>query len=206
MAIVPPAGRSLLARAPAPDEAAIHALAAESGPERNLRRFPVPTAIGGEFVYRLDPEWLESSPSHLATERTYVEFQGRTAFGDRSEFPFYARSADWQESDRLMAGIITAFGSPTGVINVGGHGEFRGTMTKSFKSPLIEGEFVGARHARVGRGVGARGRAVCRSRTATWTSRRRWSRAGRRRSRSTAGSRSATRAGTAARRSTPGSC
>jgi hypothetical protein len=141
--IVPPDGRSLLARAPAPEEAAIHALAPEYGPERNLSQFPVPTAVGGEFVYRLSPEWLEVDPSHLATERTYVEFQGRTAFGDRSEFPFYARSADWQESDRLMAGILTAFGSKTRVINVGGHGEFHGMMTKSFKSPLIQGEFLG---------------------------------------------------------------
>jgi len=141
--IVPPDDRSLLARAPAPEEATSHALAPEYGPERDVGRFPVPTAVGGEFVYRLDPEWLEVAPSHLATERTYVEFQGRTAFGDRSEFPFYARSADWQESDRLMAGILTAFGSPTGVINVGGYGEFRGTMTKSFKGPLIQGQFVG---------------------------------------------------------------
>ncbi len=143
VAIVPPEGRWLLGRAPAPEEAAIHALAPEYGPERDVGRFPVPTAVGGEFVYRLDPGWLEVDPSHLATERTYVEFQGRTAFGDWSEFPFYARSADWQESDRLMAGILTAFGSTTSVINVGGHGEFRGTMTKSFKSPLIQGDFLG---------------------------------------------------------------
>jgi len=143
MGIVPPEGRSLLPRETAPEEAAIHALAPEYGPERNLSLFPAPTAVGGEFVYRLSPEWLDVDPSHLATERTYVEFHGRTAFGDRSEFPFYARSADWQESDRLMAGILTAFGLKTGVINVGGHGEFRGTMTKSFRSPLIQGEFLG---------------------------------------------------------------
>ncbi len=143
MGIVPPEGRSLLPREAAPEEAAIHALAPEYGPERNLSLFPAPTAVGGEFVYSLSPEWLEVAPSHLATERTYIEFQGRTAFGDRSEFPFYARSADWQESDRLMAGILTAFGSKTGVINVGGHGEFRGTMTRSFRSPLIQGEFLG---------------------------------------------------------------
>jgi hypothetical protein len=143
LTVAPPPGRSLLARAPAPEESEIHALPPEYGPERDVNRFPLPTAIGGDFVYRLDPEWLDVEPSHLATERTYVEFQGRTAFGDRSEFPFFARSADWQESDRLMAGILTAFGSPTGIIRVGGHGEFRGTMTKSFKSPLIEGDFVG---------------------------------------------------------------
>jgi len=143
VSVVPPAGQGLLAPSPGPEDAAIHALAPEFGPERDLNRFPKPTAIGGEFTYRFDPEWLDVEPSHLATERTYVEFQGRTAFGDRSEFPFYARSADWQESDRLMAGIITAVGSPTGVINVGGFGEFRGTMTKSFRDPLIQGDFVG---------------------------------------------------------------
>jgi hypothetical protein len=143
MTVAPPAGRSLLARDPAPEEAEVYALPPEYGPERDVSRLPTPTAIGGEFGYRLDPEWLQVEPSHLATERTYVEFEGRTAFGDRSDFPFYARSADWQESDRLMAGILTAFGSRTGVINVGGHGEFRGRMTKSFKSPLIQGDFVG---------------------------------------------------------------
>ena len=143
VAVVPPDGRTVLTRHAAPAEAAIHALGPEYGPERDVNRFPVPTPVGGEFSYRLSPEWLEVDPSHLATERTYVEFQGRTAYGNRSSFPFYARSADWQESDRLMAGILTAFGSPTRVIAVGGHGEFRGTMTKSFGNPLIEGEFLG---------------------------------------------------------------
>jgi hypothetical protein len=141
--VAPPEGVSLLGRAPSPDEAAIHDEPPEYGPERSLRLFPKPTAIGGDVTYRFDPEWIDVSPSVMATERTYVEFQGRTAYGDRSEFPFYARSADWQESDRLLAGIITAFGSPTGVVTVGGWGEFRGTMTKSFKSPLVQGDFSG---------------------------------------------------------------
>jgi hypothetical protein len=141
--IAPPAGIAVLPRAPMAAESEIHAEPPEYGPERNLHLFPKPTAVGGELTYRFDPEWVDVAPSHLATERTYVEFQGRTAYGDRSEFPFYARSADWQESDRLLAGIITAFGSPTGVITVGGHGEFHGAMTKSFKAPLIQGEFAG---------------------------------------------------------------
>jgi hypothetical protein len=141
--VVPPPGRSVLGPAAGPQEAAIHAEAPAFGPERNLQRFPNATVVGGEFTYRFSPEWLDVAPSHLATERTYVEFEGRTAYGDRSQFPFYARSADWQESDRLLAGIITAFGSPTGVITVGGFGEFRGTMTKSFKAPLVQGNFVG---------------------------------------------------------------
>ena len=86
---------------------------------------------------------MDVEPSYIATDRVYVEFEGRTAYGDRSRFPFYARSADWQAGDRLLAGIITAFGSTTGVIKVGGWGEFRGTMTESFKDPRIEGTFKG---------------------------------------------------------------
>lgn len=141
--VVPPAGRELLGPAAAPREADIRALAPEYGPERDVSRFPKKTAIGGEFTYRLEPEWFAVEPSHLATDRTYVEFEGGTAFGARSTFPFHARSADWQESDRLLAGIISAFGSPTGIIKVGGSGEFRGTMTKSFTDPRIEGDFIG---------------------------------------------------------------
>lgn len=141
--VVPPAGTTLLERAASPSEAAIHAEPPEYGPERNVEHFPKPTSIGGDFAYTFGPEWFEVAPSHLATERTYVDFEGRTKYGDDSEFPFYARSADWQESDRLLAGIITAFGSPTGIITVGGHGEFRGTMTKSFKDPLVQGSFTG---------------------------------------------------------------
>jgi hypothetical protein len=141
--VVPPSDRPVLTREPRPEEAAIHALAPAYGPERDLSRFPAPTPVGGELTYRFDPEWLYVSPSHLATGRTYVEFEGRTAYGTDSRFPFYARSADWQESDRVMAGVLTAFGSPTGVILVGGYGEFRGTMTKAFRGPLIQGDFAG---------------------------------------------------------------
>jgi hypothetical protein len=143
--VTPPAGHDVLTRTRGPSEAAIDAEPPEIGPEPDVNRYPRPTPVGGEFIYRFGPEWLEVAPSHLATQRTYVEFQGRTAYGAQSEFPFYARSADWQESDRLLAGIITAFGSPTGIIRVGGHGEFRGTMTKAFRDPRIEGDFVGDR-------------------------------------------------------------
>ncbi|HEY3383276.1 MAG TPA: translocation/assembly module TamB domain-containing protein [Vicinamibacterales bacterium] len=139
--VTPPAGRTVLTRAALPSESAIHDEPPLTGPEPNPTLWPRPKAIGGEFLYRFDPDWVDVAPSHLATERTYVEFQGRTAYGVKSQFPFYARSADWQESDRLLAGIISAFGSPTGVIKVGGHGEFHGTMTKAFTEPRIEGQF-----------------------------------------------------------------
>lgn len=139
----PPAGITLLGRAEASHEAAIHAAPLVAGPEAPLDVAARATPVGGHLVYRYGPEWVDVEPSVMATDRVYVEFEGRTAYGERSRFPFYARSADWQEGDRLLAGIITAFGSPTGVIKVGGWGEFEGTMVDSFRSPRIEGTFRG---------------------------------------------------------------
>ena len=65
-------------------------------------------------------------------ERLNQEFEGRTAFGDRSEIPFNVSSIDWQESDRLMASFMTAFGKPTGEIAVGGRGQLNGVMLGEF--------------------------------------------------------------------------
>jgi hypothetical protein len=72
-----------------------------------------PVPIGGEFVYEYGPDWIEVQPSHIATESTYVEVQGRTKYGEESDLPFHVSSADWQESDRVFAGVLTAFGSQT---------------------------------------------------------------------------------------------
>jgi hypothetical protein len=102
-------------------------------------------AVGGELVWKLDPEWITISPSWMATEHTFVAFQGRTAFGERSAIPFHVTSADWQESDRVLAGIMTAFGAPTGAVPVGGYGEFDGTMRLAFRKPRVEGHFSGER-------------------------------------------------------------
>ena len=99
--------------------------------------------IGGELEYAFGPEWIELAPSRVATRRTYVEFEGRTAYGERSRIPFHVTSADWQESDRLLAGILTAFGAPTRVVAVGGYGQFEGVMLGSFRAPRVEGRFAG---------------------------------------------------------------
>lgn len=102
--------------------------------------------IAGRISYRLDPEWIAIAPgSWAATEKTYVEFQGRTAWAQRSNLPFHVTSLDWQESDRVLAGIMTAFGAPTGLIEIGGRGEFDGTMYGAFSRPRIEGRFTGDR-------------------------------------------------------------
>ena len=87
-----------------------------------------------------------------------MEFQGRTAYGERSQIPFHVTSLDWQESDRVLAGIMTAFGAPTGAVPIGGIGEFDGVMLGAFSKPRIEGTFTGDRHAGVGRRLGRRRR------------------------------------------------
>ena len=101
--------------------------------------------VAGRIEYRMDPEWISLGPSRVATPKTYVEFQGQTAYGQRSRIPFHVTSLDWQESNRVLAGIMTTFGSATGAIPVGGHGEFDGVMLESFTRPRIEGVFSGDR-------------------------------------------------------------
>ncbi|MBA2603271.1 MAG: translocation/assembly module TamB domain-containing protein [Acidobacteria bacterium] len=99
--------------------------------------------VTGRIQYTLDPSWITLGESWVATPRTYVEFQGRTDYGQKSNIPFHVTSLDWQESDRVLAGIMTAFGSPTGAIPIGGYGEFDGVMLESFAHPRIEGTFSG---------------------------------------------------------------
>ena len=109
----------------------------------HLPQTPVP--LRADLVYGYGPEWVDIGPSRLATPETYVELEGRTAYGDRSKIGFHVTSADWQESDRVFAGALTAFGSRTGVISVGGHGTFDGVLINSVRRPRIEGRFAGGR-------------------------------------------------------------
>jgi TamB, inner membrane protein subunit of TAM complex len=104
-------------------------------PRRSLGYLP----IAGKVVYAIDPEWIRLERSWAATERTYVEFDGQTAYGQRSRIPFHVTSLDWQKSDRLLAGIMTAFGAPTGAVPVGGYGEFDGVLLDAFTRPRIQG-------------------------------------------------------------------
>ena len=104
-----------------------------------LSSFP----IGGELAYTFDPERITLAPSWMATPRTYVAFEGRTAYGERSRFPFHVTSADWQESDRVLAGLLTAFGAPTREVAVSGYGQFDGVMVGALRQPRVEGRFAG---------------------------------------------------------------
>ncbi len=104
---------------------------------------PARVSMGGSLVYTFDPEVIDLSPSYVATPRTFVRFQGRTAYGDRSRIAFHVTSGDWGESDHLLAGVLTAFGSPTQTIEVGGAGTFDGVMLGAFRRPRVEGQFSG---------------------------------------------------------------
>jgi hypothetical protein len=98
-------------------------------------------AVGGRLTYRYDRDWVEMSDGRFTTPATDVAFGGRTAFGDNSQIPFHVVSTDLGESDRALAGIMTAFGAPTSPISVGGSADFSGTMLESFRSPRVEGVF-----------------------------------------------------------------
>ncbi len=141
--VAAPPGQPIMTREFQPDVlAAEEALAPEAGPfnpNASLGYLPV----AGRIVYALDPGWITLDRSWAATPKTYVDFQGRTAYGERSQIPFHVTSLDWLESDRLLAGIMTAFGSPTGAVLVGGSGQFDGVMLKGFTKPRIEGHFTG---------------------------------------------------------------
>ena len=109
---------------------------------------PVPLAdhipIAGDVAYRYGPDSVEVNNGHFITEKTNVAFGGRTAWnGDQSAFHFHVVSNDWQESDEVLAGILTDFGSRTGSVNFGGRGEFDGDMSGPMRRPRVEGRFSG---------------------------------------------------------------
>ena len=143
LAVEPPAGvqpmtASLAAADAADADHAFH----EWGP---FAPAPLPShlPIAGDLTFRFDPEQVYIDASRFATEHTHVTFQGATAWGDRSRLAFHVTSDDWQESDQLLAGIMSDFGAPRNPVTFGGRGEFDGTMTGPFRAPRVEGEFSG---------------------------------------------------------------
>lgn len=104
---------------------------------------PAHLPVAGEVAYRYSADDVTFAPSRFVTERTHVTFEGSTAYGDRSRMAFHVVSGDWQESDQLLAGIMTDFGSRTGPVTFGGRGEFDGVLTGPFRRPRVEGDFEG---------------------------------------------------------------
>jgi TamB, inner membrane protein subunit of TAM complex len=134
--VIPPAGVRVLSgvrpsdRASDPDQGGVHPA---------VGHLP----IGGQLTYQFSRDWVDMSDGRFSTPSTDVTFAGRTAYGDDSRIPFHVLSADLQESDRVLAGIMTAFGAPTAAISVGGTADFAGTMLESLKRPRVEGLFLG---------------------------------------------------------------
>ena len=133
--VIPPAGARVLSGESASGLA--------SGPEQWGPHPPIGhLPIAGQVTYRFDRDWIEFSDGRFSTPATDVTFSGRTAWGDNSRIPFHVTSADLQESDRVLAGVMTAFGARTNAIAVGGTAEFSGVMTESLGRPRVEGTFV----------------------------------------------------------------
>jgi hypothetical protein len=103
-----------------------------------------PLAVAGQLRYAFDPEAIRFEPSQVLTEDTYVAFEGATAYGERSKIPFRVTTRNWQESDRMLAGIMTAFGANTKAIPIDGAGRFEGVLLGAFRRPRIEGRLVGS--------------------------------------------------------------
>src|SRR5262249_11908152 len=108
-----------------------------------IQPLPAHLAIAGDMAYSFGPTDVAIEQGRFATERTFVAFNGTTVYGEQSRIPFHVTSSDWQESDQLLAGIISDFGSPTGAVSFGGRGEFDGVMTGPFRRPHVEGVFSG---------------------------------------------------------------
>ena len=141
LTVAPPRGTPLHSRTARPAAGGARWPYAEAAfaPADAPWRFP----LGAGIEYDFDADEVRIGPSWAATPLTSITFDGRTAWGRGSRIPFHVRSADWQEADRVMAAVMTAFGRPTGGIEVAGRGEMAGVMRGSFLAPRIEARFDG---------------------------------------------------------------
>jgi hypothetical protein len=102
----------------------------------------IPLALGADLTFSSTPGRLVFGPSRVMTPRSYVEIEGATTMdGRESELPFFLASADWQESYRVFADVMSALGSPIAVQDVAGYGTFDGVLTGDIRRPRIEGTF-----------------------------------------------------------------
>jgi len=144
IAVTPTAGQPLMRR----ELTEAHVAAAEGralviGPFNNQTPV-VPVPIGGALEYSFDGDRVRIASGEIATPETFATFDGTTNWaGEDARLPFHVTSANWQESDRFLAGVMTAFGSPTHAVQMDGAGEFDGVLTGAFRRPRIEGRFKG---------------------------------------------------------------
>lgn len=144
VAVVPDGDPDLMGRdLQSADVAAAEARAAARAPfSPHLPLAPLPTR--GTLSYSFDGDGVRISEGEMATPDTFVTFAGRTSWGGGgSDLPFHVTSANWQESDRLLAGVMTAFGTPTRATRMDGVGEFDGVLTGELRRPRVSGRFRG---------------------------------------------------------------
>ena len=75
--------------------AKVDPLPAEIGPF-NPHLYIGHVPVAGRISYALNPEWITIADGWAATEKTYVDFKGQTAWAQRSAIPFHVTSLDWQ--------------------------------------------------------------------------------------------------------------
>ncbi|HUF47952.1 MAG TPA: translocation/assembly module TamB domain-containing protein [Vicinamibacterales bacterium] len=100
-----------------------------------------PFPVAGRVAYTFGPSGLTFLESTAATPSTFITFSGPSG-GGTSDIAFRATSVDWLESDRLLAAVLTARGSRTRAIEVGGRGVFDGRMVGPLNAPRISGRFT----------------------------------------------------------------
>jgi hypothetical protein len=142
--VAPPAGAPLMG----PELDPSHIAAAERrahvpGPFSN--HLPLtPIELSGALEYSFDGKGVQIAAGEIATAETFVTFDGATSWqGQDSRLPFHVTSSNWQESDRFLAGIMTAFGASTRATEMDGAGQFDGVLLGAFRRPRVEGRFRG---------------------------------------------------------------
>ncbi|MGE0815040.1 MAG: translocation/assembly module TamB domain-containing protein [Vicinamibacterales bacterium] len=105
---------------------------------------PGPVPVAAEVAYTYTGETIEFAPSRFATAETFMSFDGRTSWGKASRLPFEVTSTNWQESHRLLAGVMTMVGAPTASVPVDGFGRFGGVILGDLGNPRVEGVFDGS--------------------------------------------------------------
>ena len=74
-------------------------------------------AVAGEVTYAFDPRGASASSRAASSPKTPTSrSRAPPRTGERSKIPFRVTSRNWQESDRMLAGIMTAFGASTKAI------------------------------------------------------------------------------------------
>ena len=104
-----------------------------------------PLPVTGRVTYRMTPALIDFMESWAATPETHLTFSGTTGWHDNTNINMKVVSTDWQESDRLLAAVLTTFGSKTTPIEIGGRGVFDGKISRWIGRPLVTGHVVGER-------------------------------------------------------------